>query len=221
MDTSHRVIVPGRQMWFQALILFFCAITGVGFFLGWVPNPEALTKVPPWVPPIWYGLVTFGGVVGLAGSYWRWNPYRGLLMERAAMVMLGFGFVLYGVAQMGHEGAAGIVPGLLTLVWVVPCVARGVQTTGDMKTLKAVSEFKDALEEAGAPEPVTLTATGGVSVRVAGEMELHTSDGATELHTTDPVELTTTGDVHLSTEGDIRMRPTGPDDLPAGPGDPS
>ncbi len=208
-------------MWFQATVLFLCAITGLMFFAGWVPNPDVLDDVAPWVLPVWYGLLGVGGVLGLGGSYWRWNPYRGLLAERASMLMVGFGIVLYAFALVAKQGAIKAPQAVLLLVWVLPCIARGVQLGRDMRYLRDLSAAQDRVEALGGNGPVELRATGGgeVAVHTDSGVTLSTPDGVT-MTTGEGVALTTTGDVHLTTDGDVRVTPAPlPPIEPAGGGE--
>jgi hypothetical protein len=133
----RRLIVPGRQRPHQVIILAFCCVGGLVYAFRQAPEPKSLdSQVSPWVLGIWYTLLLVGGVVGLAGSFWRKDPYRGLLMEWASMVMLTSALTLYATAVFVSAGAAGLGAGGSVLAWAASCAWRWGQIRGDLKALR-------------------------------------------------------------------------------------
>jgi hypothetical protein len=136
-NARRRLIVPGRQRPHQVIILAFATLSGVAFAFRQAPEPSSLDRyLSHWTLGIWYTLLLFGGVIGLAGSFWRRNPYKGLLMEWASMVMLTSALTLYAVAIFVAAGVAGLGAGGSVLAWAASCAWRWGQIRNDLKALR-------------------------------------------------------------------------------------
>lgn len=134
---ARRIIVPGRQRPHQVIILVFATIAGLTYALRQAPEPRSLDSyVSPWVLGIWYTLLLVGGIVGLVGSFYRRNPYRGLLMEWASMIMLTSALALYATAIFVSVGATGLGSGGAILAWGVSCAWRWGQIRLDLRALR-------------------------------------------------------------------------------------
>jgi uncharacterized membrane protein len=141
----RRLIIPGRQRPHQVIVLIFATFTGLSIALRQAPEPKSLDSlISPWVLGIWYTLLLIGGVVGLLGSYWRRDPYRGLSMEWASMVMLTFALTLYAIAIFVSAGVAGLSAGGAVLAWAASCAWRWGQIRLDLKTLRQAPDPSDA-----------------------------------------------------------------------------
>lgn len=134
---TRRVITPGRQRPHQVIILVFAAFAGLTYALRQAPEPRSLDiYLSKWTLGVWYTLLLVGGTVGLVGSFWRRNPYRGLLMESASMVMLTSALTLYAVAIFIAAGSTGIGTGGSLLAWATSCSWRWWQIRGDLRALR-------------------------------------------------------------------------------------
>jgi hypothetical protein len=135
--TRRRLIVPGRQRPHQIIILIFASLAGLAWAFRQAPEPKSLDeRLSPWVLGIWYTLLLFGGIVGLIGSFYRRNPYRGLLMEWASMVMLTSALVLYAAGIFVSSGSAGFGAGGSVLAWAASCAWRWGQIRLDLRALR-------------------------------------------------------------------------------------
>jgi hypothetical protein len=134
---NRRVIVPGRQRPHQIIILVFATLAGLTYAFRQAPEPRSLEEsLDPRVLGIWYTLLLFGGIAGLVGSIYRRNPYRGLLLEWASMVMLTSALTLYAAAIFVSVGTAGLGAGGSLLAWGASCAWRWWQIRGDLRALR-------------------------------------------------------------------------------------
>lgn len=134
---NRRVIVPGRQRPHQIIILIFATLAGLTYAFRQAPEPKSLDEsLSPVVLGIWYTLLLIGGIAGLYGSFLRSNPYRGLLLEWASMVMLTSALTLYAGAIFVSAGAAGVGAGGSVLAWGASCAWRWAQIRGDLRALR-------------------------------------------------------------------------------------
>jgi hypothetical protein len=134
---DRRVIVPGRQRPHQIIVLSFATLAGLTYAFRQAPEPKSLDEsLAPVVLGIWYTLLLVGGAVGLYGSFLRSNPYRGLLLEWASMVMLTSALTLYAVAIFVSAGSAGLGAGGSVLAWGASCGWRWWQIRGDLRALR-------------------------------------------------------------------------------------
>lgn len=134
---NRYLIIPGRRQPFQVVLLAFATLAGLTYAFRQAPEPASLDRyVSSVVLGIWYTLLLVGGIVGLAGSFDRHDPVRGLLLERASMVMLATAFTMYAVAAFASAGAAALGGGGSLLAWAAACAWRGVQVHRDLRILR-------------------------------------------------------------------------------------
>lgn len=115
----------------------------VVFLLGWAvfvgfggaaalmfgdPRPEA-GLLPAWLDLSWYLLLGAGGLVVLAGTWWR-DAILGVLIARAGYWPLGAGGVCYTAALL----ASGQVrSGIVICGFAAACIVRAVMIRRDMR----------------------------------------------------------------------------------------
>lgn len=139
MDEKLRLarIVTGAHRPHQVVLLVFATIAGAAYAFRQAPEPKSFDNlISPMLLGVWYTLLLAGGVVGLVGSFWKRNVYRGLLLERASMVMLVSALTLYATAAFVVAGSGALGAGGSLAAWAVSCVWRGVQITRDLYVLR-------------------------------------------------------------------------------------
>lgn len=134
---GERIVVPGRRMPHQVVILFFSALVGFVFVLRQAPAPNSLERYLDirilWV---WYLMLFVGGIVGLVGSFMKRRPYQGLLAERASMILMSTAMLIYAVAILASAGAAGITAAAYILGWAMSCLWRLWDIQKDLRVLR-------------------------------------------------------------------------------------
>lgn len=127
----------GRRQPHQILLCLWCTIAALVFFAGVAPVPGSISAILPGIVlTVWNSLLLAGGVVGLVGSLWpRSGIYTGLQLERASMIFLSAGTVMYVISMIEFAGwrAVGAI-GFLA-AWGGACVWRALQIHSDIKTL--------------------------------------------------------------------------------------
>lgn len=128
------MISPIRRQPHQILLCSWCVLAGVVFLAGVAPAPTSVAALlPAWVLWVWYLLLTVGGSVGLIGSWWpRRQLYRGLQLERASMIFLASGTVMYMIAMIGTAGARATGAAGFLAAWGGACVWRALQIHADI-----------------------------------------------------------------------------------------
>lgn len=79
----------------EIYLLALCVISGAANLIA--PAAPLPAHIPAVVAYAWYWLLIAGGGVALAGAWWR-DPLTGALVNRAGLVMIGFGAYAYAVA---------------------------------------------------------------------------------------------------------------------------
>lgn len=131
---------PGRRQPHQILLCAWCVVAGLVFLAGVAPAPGSVSALlPTWVLWVWYLLLTAGGTVGLVGSWWpRRQLYTGLQLERASMIFLASGTVMYMIAMIGTAGARATGAAGFLAAWGGACVWRALQIHDDLITLAKI-----------------------------------------------------------------------------------
>lgn len=134
---GERVVVPGRRMPHQIVVLASCVLTGLIFLVIRAPAPNSLERLLDvrvlWA---WKLMLLIGGAVGLVGSFMRKRPYQGLLAERASMILMTTAMLMYAVAIIAVAGAAGTASAAFILGWAASCVWRMWDIHKDLKILR-------------------------------------------------------------------------------------
>lgn len=133
------LVRSGRSYPVELGLLAGCLIAGVGgLFLGPFV-PATTTHIgPSW---LFYGLVAFGGALGLAGiamaAVCKVSRPRvallGVSMERAAVLLVGGEWVAYALAIIGSSGIRGMPVAALLAGIGGGCICRALQITGDFR----------------------------------------------------------------------------------------
>jgi hypothetical protein len=133
------LVRSGRTYPTELGLLLACAFAGVaGLFLGPFVPPTASHIGPA---ALFYGLVTTGGVVGLAGigmaGVFKVSRPRlalwGVNLERAAMLLVGTQWAAYALAIVGTSGLRGVPVAVLLAGIGGGCLGRAWQITGDFR----------------------------------------------------------------------------------------
>lgn len=141
MDRSGRLIIPGRKMPAQVAILCFATFAGLAYVFRRAPAPRTLdSQVDARILVVWYVMLLAGGLIGLLGTFWHRDVYRGLRLEQAGTILVTTAVLIYAVALFIGAGwmAAGSGGGLLA--WAVFCGWRVGQLTRDLAVLKRLVE---------------------------------------------------------------------------------
>lgn len=134
---GERIIVPGRRMPHQIILLFFATLVGVTFVFRQAPAPNSLERyLDARVLWAWYLMLLLGGAIGMVGSFLKRRPYQGLLAERASMILLTTAMVMYAVAIMFSAHAAGLTAGAYVLAWGASCAWRVIDIQRDLRALR-------------------------------------------------------------------------------------
>lgn len=130
------LIVPGRFRYHEVTLNVWAAFLGVVYLLG-APQPTSVVTTVPeeWRWPWAVGLAV-GGAVALIGCYWLTDVERGLELERAGLVMLSGGLVVYVVAVFTFAGWPGLASAGLASAWMTANIARSVQITRDVRHIR-------------------------------------------------------------------------------------
>lgn len=117
------LLVPLEANPLEVFLLALCAFSGVTGLIAAVGGQVAPGRFAPWIDVAWYGLLTFGGLLGLAGAWWR-DSLTGVLLMRSAMWPVGHGALAYAVV-IGWDRQW---PSAITVaVFGLACVWRYVQ----------------------------------------------------------------------------------------------
>lgn len=134
---GERIVVPGRRMPHQIVLLVFSTLVGFTFVIRQAPAPNSLERYLDirilWA---WYLMLFVGGVIGLVGSFAKRRPYQGLLAERASQILLATAMVMYAVAIMSSAGLAGVTAAVYILGWAASCVWRLWDIQKDLAVLR-------------------------------------------------------------------------------------
>jgi hypothetical protein len=133
------VIITGRHRPHEVLFLAFSALVGLAFVAGAKPPTTLERLLPLWVLWTWYLLLLASGLIGLA-SFTLVDPYRALVLERAAMYGQVAAPTLYGVALIGTRQAAAMFVAAFVLTLAVASAWRGWQVSRGIRALRQAGE---------------------------------------------------------------------------------
>lgn len=123
-----------RQV-FEVYLLGACVLVGLSGIV--VPAARARSLVATF-PPVaqlgWYVGILLGGVLGILGIVR--GCARGLLIERAALIVLAGMCASFGIASVAFAGPVAITGSIMLWGFVAPCVARAVQITSDLHVVR-------------------------------------------------------------------------------------
>jgi hypothetical protein len=122
---------------FEVLMLAWCVLVGAALALG-TPAPGSVRELlPQWMVMTWYILLCTGGLVGLVGV-WLANLTLSLLVERAALLTVAPGALLYSVALFSLAGERGFVSGGLTLAFAMAAFLRVIRISVHMRRVRSL-----------------------------------------------------------------------------------
>lgn len=130
------IVITGRHRPHEALFLVFSAAIGLAFVAGVRPPGTLERLVPVWVLWTWYLLLLASGLIGLA-SFAIADPYRALVLERAAMVGQTAAPIVYGVALLATGEATTLFAAAFCATWSAASGWRGWQVSKSIKLLRA------------------------------------------------------------------------------------
>lgn len=134
---GERIVVPGRRMPHQIVILFFSTLIGVVFVFTHAPSPNSLERNLDFrVLWAWKLMLLFGGVVGLVGSFMKKRPYQGLLAERASMILMSTAMLMYAVGIVASSGVSALTAATYILGWAASCLWRLWDIQKDLRVLR-------------------------------------------------------------------------------------
>jgi hypothetical protein len=128
-------------------LLRLCVISGslalAATVAGQPTEPPAVAAaVPEWARIVWYVLLVAGGVIALAGIYWRRRTLAdhvtALLCERHGEIGLSLGAALYGLALVTLDGWPGKAAGAITLLFAYDCARRVWDISRDLAGIRVL-----------------------------------------------------------------------------------
>lgn len=129
--SGRPIVVTGRHRPHEVAFLALSAITGAAFAAGVKPPTSVETLMPRWVLWAWYLLLLLlaSGIIGLA-SFTIADPYRALVLERAAMWGQTAAPALYGLALSAAWGRPALFTIAFFLAWTVASGGGSSRTFG-------------------------------------------------------------------------------------------
>lgn len=128
-----QIIHSGRNP-YAIFLLLACALTGVaGLISPQQTSPAVAHVLLPWELEAWYGGLVVSSGAALAGLLWR--GLTSLLVERAALAVLGSLTAMYSVAVVVRGGVTLSLAATVTAGLCVASVARIWQIGRDLKEL--------------------------------------------------------------------------------------
>jgi hypothetical protein len=130
--------ITGYPNPFETYMLLAAVVQGCAVASGYARSPsiEIALDGRPILRWVWAALLAAGGMIALAGLYWRGDPFNGVEIKRAGLIMVGFGAVIYGAAAL-LVGPTGTVAGLSAVGFAVACFDRAWQVTDLLRRARA------------------------------------------------------------------------------------
>ena len=142
------LLVPLDRNPLELFLLGLCVTSGVangyGLALGVPPGDH----VPAWMAWFFAGLITYGGVAGIAGAFWK-DAITGVLIVRAAMIPTCTGSLSYAVAVFG--GGGGLLASVVVAGFAVACGWRAWDITKHVKDRNRTRILRGTQVGGGAP----------------------------------------------------------------------
>ena len=129
------IVVTGRHRPHEVLFLAFSALVGAAFIIGAKPPSTLERLLPIWVLWTWYLLLLASGLIGLV-SFALNDPYRALVLERAAMYGQTAAPILYGIALASTGQAAALFAAAFVLTWSAASGWRAWQVGQGIRLLR-------------------------------------------------------------------------------------
>lgn len=133
--SGRPIVVTGRHRPHEVAFLALSAITGAAFTSGVKPPTSVEMLMPRWVLWTWYLLLLASGIIGLA-SFTLADPYRALVLERAAMWGQTAAPALYGLALSAAWGRVALFTIAFFFAWTVASGVRLWQIESDIRALR-------------------------------------------------------------------------------------
>lgn len=135
------IVVTGRHRPHEVLFLAFSALVGAAFIVGAKPPGTLERLLPDWVLWTWYLLLLASGLIGLV-SFAQGDPYRALVLERAAMFGQTAAPILYGIGLASTGQAAALFGAAFVLTWSAASAWRGWQINQGMRALRQAGDAR-------------------------------------------------------------------------------
>ncbi len=120
---------------FEIYLLGACVLVGLsGIVVPAARSRSLVATFPPVAQLGWYVGILLGGALGILGIVR--GCAIGLLIERAAMIMLAGMCASFGIASVAFVGPVAITGSIMLWGFVAPCVARAVQITSDLRVVR-------------------------------------------------------------------------------------
>ena len=130
---------------FQLWVLGAFLVGGVGVLLG--PDPSSMDAlVPDAIATAWAVILVLAAVGGLTAAVWP-DPATSWLIERTALLPVGFAALAYSVAVWNVAGQRGLVSALLIAGVGIASLRRAWEVTRNLRRLRLIAPR--APEESG------------------------------------------------------------------------
>lgn len=108
---------------FEAFLFMACVFQGANTLLGGVRPNSIANALSGQLPIAWAALIAVGGVLTLAGLYWRGDVFVGAELKRVGFTAAGGGTLVYGLALLtiGPTGTTAAIP---NLAFTCACAVR-------------------------------------------------------------------------------------------------
>lgn len=123
------------------VFLALSAIVGAAFVMGLKPPSSLEVLVQPWILWVWYLLLLASGAIGLV-SFALGDPYRALVLERAAMVGQITAPAVYGLGLLATSNPAALFAGAFFAAWSLASAWRLWQVNRGIQALRHAGETR-------------------------------------------------------------------------------
>ncbi len=139
MQPPDPAIIVTRSSEHVQLLLATSVLIGVGMLLA-VPAPQTvLALLPRWMVTVWAVTWVLSGMAGVIATMWRGDIGRGLLLERAALVLNAGAAGLFAVCAFVAAGMRAWVVGLFLAGWTIANLLRAWRIGRDVRQLDEVN----------------------------------------------------------------------------------
>jgi hypothetical protein len=121
------------------VFLALSAVVGAAFVAGLKPPSSLEVLVQAWILWIWYVLLLVSGAVGLV-SFLLSDPYRALVLERAAMLGQIAAPSVYGLGLLATGNTAAFFAGAFFAAWSLASAWRLWQVNQGIRALRHAGE---------------------------------------------------------------------------------
>lgn len=124
----------GRAV-FELYLLGACVLVGLSGLAAPAARARSLVATfPPWAQVGWYSGLLLGGILGIGGVIR--GDVTAMLVERAALIVLGGLCASFGLASVAFVGPPAITGSIMLSGFVAPCAARAVQITANLRAVR-------------------------------------------------------------------------------------